>query len=146
MEKRELLHEGKAKRIYATDNSYYVVQEFKDTISAFDGAKKSVMAGKGEINNEISCYLFEYLNNYQIPTHFVQRLSATEMLVKKLEMIPIEVVMRNIAAGSLVKRYGIDEAKVLDYPIFELYLKDDERHDPMISESFTFALGHCTPE
>ena len=146
MEKKELLHEGKAKRIYATDDPNFVVQEFKDVISAFDGDKKSDMAGKGEFNNQISSFLFDYLRNYHIPNHFVQKISANEMLVKKLKMIPIEVVMRNIAAGSLVKRYGIKEATLLDYPIFELYLKDDSRHDPMISDSHAYAFGLCTPE
>jgi phosphoribosylaminoimidazole-succinocarboxamide synthase len=146
LERKELLHEGKAKRVYLTDDARYLLIEFKDEMTAFDGLKKGSFPRKGEFNNQTSAFLFEYLESYHIPTHFVQAVSANEMLVKKLNMIPMEVVMRNIATGSLVKRYGIEEGKVLDYPIFELYLKDDTRHDPMINETHAYAFGFCTPE
>jgi phosphoribosylaminoimidazole-succinocarboxamide synthase len=146
LERKELLHEGKTKRVFKTDNPRYVLMEFKDDITAGDGAKKSKFAGKGEINNRVSAYLFEYLESFHVPTHFVQSVSATEMLVRNLKMIPIEVVMRNIATGSLVKRYGVEDGKALTYPVFELFLKDDARHDPMINETHAFAFGLCTPE
>ncbi len=146
MEKRELLHEGKAKKVFLTDDPKYLLMEFKDDISAFDGEKKSSFERKGEFNNQISAYLFEYLENYNIPTQFVQVVSSHSMLVKNLEMIPIEVVMRNIAAGSLSKRYGTEEGSVLRYPVMELYLKDDSRHDPMMNETHAYAFDLCTPE
>jgi phosphoribosylaminoimidazole-succinocarboxamide synthase len=146
LEKKDLLHEGKAKRVYLTDDSHYLLLEFKDDITAFDGGKKASFARKGEFNCQTSAYLFEYLESYHIPTHFVQAVSNNEMLVKKLQMIPIEVVMRNIASGSLVKRYGVEDGITLKYPVFELYLKDDARHDPMINETHCFAFGMCTPE
>lgn len=146
MERKELLYEGKAKRIFLTDDPKYLLMEFKDDISAFDGAKKSAFERKGEFNNMISAYLFEYLENYNIPTQFVQMVSSNSMLVKNLKMIPVEVVLRNIAAGSLCKRYGTEEGVVLSYPILELYLKDDSRHDPMMNETHAYAFGLCTPE
>ena len=146
MEKRELLYEGKAKRIYLTSDEGLVIQEFKDDASAFDGQKKGTILNKGEINNDISSFLFEYLENYHIPTHFVEKLSATEMLVKRLDIIPIEIVMRNVAAGTLCTRYKIPEGTVMEYPVLEFYLKDDELHDPMINEYHAYAFGHATPE
>jgi len=146
LEKRELLHEGKAKRVFKTDNPRFLLMEFKDDISAFDGVKKAQLSRKGEFNNRVSTFLFEYLEGYSVPTHFVQSVSATEMLVKNLQMIPIEVVMRNISTGSLVKRYGYEEGKELSYPVFELFLKDDSRHDPMMNETHAYAFGIATPE
>jgi len=146
LEKRELLHEGKAKRVFNTDNPRFLLMEFKDDITAFDGEKKSKFLRKGEYSNRVSTFLFEYLEGYNVPTHFVQSVSATEMLVKNLKMIPIEVVMRNLSTGSLVKRYGWEEGKELSYPILELFLKDDARHDPMINETHAYAFRLCTPE
>jgi phosphoribosylaminoimidazole-succinocarboxamide synthase len=146
LEKKELLYEGKAKKVFLTDDPKYYLIEFKDDISAFDGDKKSRFQKKGEINNRISAFLFEYLENYNIPTQFVQIVSPESMLVKKLEMIPIEVVVRNISTGSLVRRYGYEDGKILDYPIVELFLKDDSRHDPMINETHAYAFGLCAPE
>ncbi len=146
MEKKELLYEGKAKRLYITEDPSILVQEFKDDASAFDGVKKSKIAGKGECNCSISTVLFEYLESYHISTHFVKRLSPTEMAVKKVDIIPVEVVMRNIATGSLVKRLPFKEGKNLNYPIFELYLKNDELGDPLINEYHAFALDLCKPE
>ncbi|MBC8277397.1 MAG: phosphoribosylaminoimidazolesuccinocarboxamide synthase [FCB group bacterium] len=146
MERLELLHEGKAKRVFKTDNPRYLLMEFKDDISAFDGDKKSEFTRKGEFNNRMSAHLFEYLESYHVPTHFVQSVSATEMLVKNLEMIPIEMVMRNISTGSLVKRYGYKDGVELTYPVMEQFLKDDSRHDPMINETHAYAFGLCTPD
>lgn len=146
MEKQELIHEGKAKRLYSTAESDLLVQEFKDDASAFDGSKKGSIARKGEINCSVSTILFEYLESYHISTHLVKRLSPTEQLIKKVEIIPVEVVMRNIATGSLVKRLPFEDAKQLDYPIFELYLKNDELGDPLINEYHAYALDLCKPE
>ncbi|MBU0518936.1 phosphoribosylaminoimidazolesuccinocarboxamide synthase [bacterium] len=146
MQKKELLYEGKAKRIFLTDMEDKLIQEFKDDATAFDGAKKGVIVKKGEINNAISAFLFEYLENYHIPTHFLEEISANQMLVRKLNIIPVEVVLRNVAAGSLCARYKIQEGTVMEYPILEYYLKSDELHDPMINEYHAYAFGHATPD
>ncbi|MDP8228201.1 MAG: phosphoribosylaminoimidazolesuccinocarboxamide synthase [Candidatus Electryoneaceae bacterium] len=146
MKKTELLSEGKAKRLYLTEDPTILVQEFKDDATAFDGSKKGVISGKGEYNCSISSVLFEYLGSYHVPTHFLRRLSPTEMLVKRLDMLPLEAVIRNIAAGSLVKRLGITEGEQLKHPIFELYLKDDELGDPLINEYHAYSLGLANPE
>lgn len=146
MEQKEMLYEGKAKKVYLTDDSRYLLLEFKDDLSAFDGAKKSKFERKGEINNQISAFLFEYLESFHISTQFVQAVSANSMLVKKLKMIPVEFVVRNIATGSLCKRYPVEDGKILDYPIQELFLKDDSRHDPLMNETHAYAFGLCTPD
>lgn len=146
MEKKELIYEGKAKKVYSTEDPTIVIQEFKDDATAFDGKKKAVIKGKGEFNCSISSILFEYLGSYHVPTHFLRRLSPTEMIVKKLNVFRIEAVMRNIAAGSLVKRYGIEEGTILKHPVFELYLKDDSKGDPLINEYHAYALDLAQPE
>lgn len=146
MIKKELLYEGKAKKVWATDDPTQVIVEFKDDATAFDGAKKGAIAGKGEYNCQISTVLFQYLESYQVPTHFIQRLSEREMLTKRVEIIQVEAVMRNIAAGSLVKRLAFPEGKTLDYPIFETYYKNDQLGDPLINEHHAFALGIAKPE
>lgn len=133
MKRLERLYEGKAKVIYSTDNPDMLIQYFKDEASAFDGKKKGVIRDKGIVNNKISSRLFQYLEDNGIATHFVKRLSDREMLVKRLEIIPVEVVMRNIAAGSLSKRMGIEEGTPLRIPILEHYYKSDELGDPMIN-------------
>jgi phosphoribosylaminoimidazole-succinocarboxamide synthase len=145
-QKKELLYEGKAKKLFLTNDDDKLIQEFKDDASAFDGAKKGTISNKGQINNDISSYLFEYLENYHIPTHFLDRLTAKEMLVRKLEIIPIEVALRNVAAGSLSARYKIPEGTVMEYPVLEYYLKNDELHDPMINEYHAYAFGYATPD
>jgi phosphoribosylaminoimidazole-succinocarboxamide synthase len=145
-QKKELLYEGKAKKLFLTNEEGKLIQEFKDDASAFDGAKKGTISNKGQINNDISSFLFEYLENYHIPTHFLDRLSAKEMLVRKLEIIPIEVVLRNVAAGTLSARYKISEGTPMEYPILEYYLKNDELHDPMINEYHAYAFGYATPD
>ena len=146
MEQKELLYEGKAKKVYLTDDSRYLLLEYKDDISAFDGDKKSKFEKKGEYVNQVSAFLFEYLESFHISTQFVQAVSANSMLVKKLDMIPIEFVVRNIATGSLCKRYPIEDGKILTYPVQELYLKDDSRHDPLMNETHAYAFGLCTPD
>ena len=146
MKKTELLSEGKAKRLYLTEDPTILVQEFKDDATAFDGSKKGVISGKGEYNCSISSVLFEYLGSYHVPTHFLRRLSPTEMLIKRLDMLPLEAVIRNIAAGSLVKRLGLTEGEQLNHPIFELYLKNDALGDPLINEYHAYSLGLAQPE
>ncbi|MFQ5676969.1 MAG: phosphoribosylaminoimidazolesuccinocarboxamide synthase [bacterium] len=144
--KKKKLYEGKAKIIYETDNEDIYIQEFKDDATAGDGAKKGKIKAKGVVNNQVSAHLFNYLENYHVPTHFIKTHSDRSMYVKKLEMIPVEVVMRNIATGSLVKKYGIAEGTELEQPILEYYLKDDEKHDPMINENHIVSFGHATAE
>ena len=144
--KGKLLNEGKAKKMYATNDPDRVIMHFKDDATAFDGDKKGTIKKKGEHNVAISTVLFKFLESYQIHTHFVQVLKPNEILVKKLEIIPVEVVMRNIAAGSLCKRYGIKEGELLTYPILELYLKDDSLHDPMINVDHACAFGYALPD
>lgn len=146
IKKKKKLYEGKAKIIYETDNEELLIQEFKDDASAFDGAKKGKIKAKGVVNNQVSGHMFTYLENYHIPTHFVSQYSDNAMVVHRLEMIPVEVVMRNLATGSLVKRYGVEEGKELDHPILEFYLKDDAKHDPMINEDHVVAFGHANEE
>ena len=137
------LYEGKAKIVYATDKEDVLIQEFKNDATAFDGKKKGKIKAKGAINNQISGHLFTYLENYHVPTHFLKIQSDTAMFIRKLEMIPVEVVMRNIATGSLVKRYGVKEGEELEYPILEYYLKDDSKHDPLINDDHILAFGHA---
>ncbi len=146
MQKVQLLHEGKAKKVYLTENSDLVIQEFKDDATAFNNKKKGTISNKGVVNNAISCKLFGYLGENGIATHFVEKLSDRDMLCKYLGIIMVEVVVRNIAAGSLVRRYGFEEGTKLEQPIIELYLKDDELDDPLMNESHAVALGLATFE
>lgn len=135
MKRQEKLYEGKAKIIYATDDPGLVIQYFKDDATAFDGIKKGTIVDKGVINNHVSTRIFKYLEDNGVKTHFVELLSDREMLVKKLQIIPVEVVFRNVAAGSLCKRLGVEEGKPLDPPTQEFFYKSDPLHDPMINES-----------
>lgn len=146
MTKQDLLYEGKAKKVWTTDDPNQVIVEYKDDATAFDGTKKGVIVGKGEINCAVSTVLFQYLESYQVKTHFIQRLSAREMLTKKVEIVGIEAVMRNIATGSLVKRLAFPEAQVLEYPVYETYLKNDSLGDPLINEHHAYALNIAKPE
>jgi len=132
MKKVKKLYEGKAKIVYETHEHDKLVLEFKDTASAFDGLKKEVIKGKGNLNAEISSVIFEILENQSIKTHYIKKLSDNEMLVWKAEPFPVEVVVRNLAAGSLVKRYGIKEGTPLEPPLVEFFMKSDELHDPMV--------------
>ncbi len=146
MTKQDLLYEGKAKKVWTTDDANQVIVEYKDDATAFDGTKKGTITGKGEINCAVSTILFQYLESYQVKTHFIQRLSAREMLTKKVEIIGIEAVMRNVATGSLVKRLAFPEAQVLEYPVYETYLKNDALGDPLINEHHAYALHLAKPE
>jgi phosphoribosylaminoimidazole-succinocarboxamide synthase len=146
MKKGTQLYEGKAKKVFLTDDNDLVIQEFKDDATAFNNKKKGTIADKGVVNNAISCKLFTMLEEHGIRTHLVEKLSDREMLCRHLDIIKVEVVARNIAAGSLVKRYGFGEGTVLENPIIELYLKDDDLDDPLMNESHAVALGVATFE
>jgi phosphoribosylaminoimidazole-succinocarboxamide synthase len=140
MEKSGLLYEGKAKRIYATDQEMVVRVEYKDSATAFNGEKKSEITGKGVLNNEISSLIFTLLKSKGINSHFIQRLSETEQLVQKVTIIPLEVVVRNVIAGSLSKRLGMEEGTGLKEPIVEFYFKNDELGDPLVNEDHILTL------
>jgi phosphoribosylaminoimidazole-succinocarboxamide synthase len=140
--KKDLIYEGKAKKIYSIEgDDDLVIQDFKDDATAFNGLKKDQISHKGEVNNYVTSTIFEYLGNNGIPTHFIKKLSETEMLVKKVSIIKAEVVCRNIAAGSMVKKLGFDEGRELEKPIIEFYLKSDELGDPLFTEQHILALN-----
>lgn len=146
MNKGQLLYEGKAKRLYATEDSNILFVEYKDSATAFNGEKKEEIAGKGVLNNRITTLIFEKLQSYGIASHFVKRISDHEQLVRKVDIIPIELVVRNIAAGSLAKRLGLEEGTPLKRPIVEYYYKNDDLGDPHISTEHIDVLGIATPE
>ncbi len=146
MKKTTLLYEGKAKKVFLTEDSNLVIQEFKDDATAFNNKKKGTIAEKGIVNNAVSCKLFAMLEEKGIRTHLVEKLSDRDMLCRRLDIIKVEVVVRNIAAGSLVKRYGFVEGTVLERPIVEFYLKDDDLDDPLMNESHAVALGVASPD
>ncbi len=144
VKKLELLYEGKAKKVYKTDDPTLAWLEYKDDATAFNGEKKGTIMGKGELNNKISAIFFEFLAQNGVPSHFVELKSDTEQVVKILKIVPVEVVMRNIAAGSLAKRLGLPEGTVLSSPVLEWYYKDDALGDPMINDYHIAALGLAT--
>ena len=146
MKKGEFLYEGKAKKIYRTDDPGLYLVEFKDDATAFDGVKKDSLADKGILNNRLSAIFFELLEEKGVETHFEKTVSEREMLVKSLEIIPVEVIVRNIAAGSLSKRLGIPEGTVMKKTVLEFSLKDDELHDPMINHYHIYAMDLAAPE
>lgn len=146
MEKQEMMYEGKAKKIYKTENKDVVIVEYKDDATAFNGLKKETLTSKGILNNKIATHFFELLEKNGVPTHFIERTDDRHMVVKTLEIIPIEVVVRNIAAGSLAKRVGMEEGTVLPRTIIEFYYKDDELGDPMINNDHVDIMGLCTKE
>jgi phosphoribosylaminoimidazole-succinocarboxamide synthase len=140
------LYEGKAKILYKTDDPDLLWQFFKDDATAFDGIKKGTIIGKGVANNTISANLFTLLKEHGIDTHFVEKISDNEMLVKKVEIIMVEVVVRNISTGNLCRRYGLAEGVVFEKPIVELYYKKDELHDPLMNDDHVFVLGLANAE
>ena len=147
MEKLEKLYEGKAKILYKTSDPDLLIQYFKDDASAFDGKKKGTIVDKGVMNNHMSSRIFEYLEENGVKTHFVKNLNDREMLVKNLDIIPVEVVLRNVAAGSLCKRLGIEEGRVFEeQPILEFFYKSDPLGDPMINECHVDIFGWATKE
>ncbi len=146
MEKREKLYEGKAKILYATDDPDLLIQHFTDNATAFNGKKKGIIKNKGIINNKMTAKIFKMLEDKGIPTHFVEVLNDREMVVKKLDIIMVELVVRNIAAGSLAKRLGIEVGTEMPFPIVEFYYKSDELNDPMINDWHIKYLNLATPE
>ena len=146
MEKRQELYRGKAKTVYATDDPDLLWLTFRNDTSAFDGEKKAQLERKGEVNNKINAFIMGKLEAAEIRTHFVQRISDTESLVRKLTMIPVECVVRNVVAGSMSKRLGIPEGKVLPAPVFEFFYKSDALHDPMVNDAHIEVLGWATKE
>lgn len=141
MEKREELYRGKAKSVFATDDPEHLVMLFRDDTSAFDGKKREQLERKGPVNNRFNAFVMEKLAAAGVPTHFVRRLDDRETLVKRLAMLPLECVVRNLAAGSLCRRYGIEEGRVLTPPTFEFFLKSDALGDPMVNEYHIRSLG-----
>jgi len=137
----ELMYEGKGKQLYASETDGELIQLFKDDATAFDGIKHDVIAGKGELNCAISSFVFEKLHAAGVATHYVCREGAVEMRVKELDMMPVEVVVRNVAAGSICKRLGLEEGIALPYPLTELFYKSDELHDPMINTEHAEMFG-----
>jgi phosphoribosylaminoimidazole-succinocarboxamide synthase len=145
MEKREELYAGKAKSVFKTDDPDYMVLEFRNDTSAFDGKKVEQLDRKGMVNNKFNAFIMQKLAEADIPTHFEKLLSDTECLVKRLDMMPVECVVRNLAAGSLVRRLGVEEGQELNPPTFELFLKNDALGDPMVNESLVETFGWAEP-
>ena len=146
MNKGKKLYEGKAKIIYSTNDKYLVIQHFKDDATAFNNLKKSKVEGKGVLNNRISEYLLSSLSQCGIKTHFIKRLNMREQLIRRAEIIPIEFIVRNVASGSLTKRLGIPEGTVLEKPLLEYCLKNDELQDPIVSKEHIFNFDWATKE
>ena len=146
MEKKEQLYEGKAKKVFATEDPQLLIVQYKDDATAFNGLKKGTIVGKGIINNQMSNRLMALLESEGVPTHFVQELSQRETLVKKVSIVPLEVIVRNIAAGSFSKRYGVEEGVVFDQPTIEFSYKNDALGDPLLNTKHALALKVATPE
>ena len=146
MEKKEQLYEGKAKKVFATEDPQLLIVSYKDDATAFNGLKKGTISGKGVINNRMSNYLMSLLEKDGVPTHFVEELSERETLVKKVSIVPLEVIVRNIAAGSFAKRYGLEEGRAFAQPSVEFSYKNDALGDPLMADSHVFALGLASQE
>ena len=146
MEKTVQLYEGKAKKVFATENSDLVIVSYKDDATAFDGTKRGTILGKGVVNNRMSNHLMRMLEEKGIPTHYVEELNDRETVVKKVSIVPLEVIIRNISAGSFAKRYGVEEGIVFDEPTIEFSYKNDALHDPLINAYHALALKLATKE
>ncbi len=146
MNKMNQLYEGKAKKVFATEDPEMVIVSYKDDATALDGLKKGTIAGKGSINNRMSNYLMQLLENKGVKTHFVEQLNDRETVVKKVSIVPLEVIIRNISAGSFAKRYGVEEGIVFEKPTIEFSYKNDDLHDPLINSYHALALGLATEE
>lgn len=146
MEKKEQLYEGKAKKVFATDDANLVIVDYKDDATAFNGEKKGTITGKGVINNVMSNHMFQLLEQQGVPTHFVEQLSERETLVKKVSIVPLEVIIRNISAGSFATRFGVEEGIVFDEPTIEFSYKNDELGDPLMNAYHAIALKAATRE
>jgi phosphoribosylaminoimidazole-succinocarboxamide synthase len=145
MKETKLLYEGKAKKVWATEDPDLVIVDYKDDATAFNGLKKGTISGKGVINNKVSNHMFKILENEGIPTHYVEQLSDRKTVVKKVSIVPLEVIVRNIAAGSLAKRLGLDEGVVMKKTVLEFCYKDDALGDPMVNEYHILAMEYATP-
>ena len=146
MKKLEQIYEGKAKKVYATDDPQLVIVDYKDDATALDGLKKGTIVGKGVINNQMTNRLMAKMEKAGIPTHFVKELSERETLVKKVSIVPLEVIIRNISAGHFASRYGVEEGIVFDQPTIEFSYKNDDLHDPLLNEYHALALKLATRE
>ena len=146
MEKKEQLYEGKAKKVFATENPDYCIVSYKDDATAFNGLKKGTILGKGAINNRVTNYLMKMLEKEGIPTHFVEELNDRETVVKRVKIIPLEVIVRNVAAGSLAKRLGLEEGVRMGRTVLEFCYKDDALGDPMVNDYHILAMGFATEE
>ena len=144
--KKEQLYEGKAKKVYATNDPNLVIVDYKDDATAFNGEKKGTIAGKGVINNKMTNFMFRMLEKEGVPTHLVEEISDRETIVKKVSIVPLEVIIRNVAAGSFSKRMGVEEGKQLLCPILEFSYKNDDLGDPFINDYYALALGIATKE
>lgn len=146
MQKLEQMYEGKAKKVFATDDPNLVIVDYKDDATAFNGEKKGTITGKGVINNKMTNHLMKKLEAAGVPTHFVEQLSDRETVVKKVSIVPLEVIIRNVSAGSFAKRYGVEEGIVFDSPTIEFSYKNDDLGDPLINDYHALALKLATPE
>ncbi len=146
MEKKELLYEGKAKKVYTTDDPDVLIVDYKDDATAFNGLKKGTIVGKGVVNNRMTNLVFQKLESAGVPTHFVEELSDRETAVKKVEIVPLEVIIRNVAAGSFSKRLGVEEGTKFAAPTIEFSYKNDDLGDPLINDYFAIALNLATRE
>ena len=146
MKKMEQLYEGKAKKVFKTDDENLYIVDYKDDATAFNGLKKGQIAGKGVVNNKMSNFLMQIMEKNGIPTHFVEEISDRETVVKRVEIVPLEVIIRNIAAGSFSKRFGVEEGKKLNCTTLEYCLKNDDLGDPMINDYQIIAIGAATKE
>lgn len=144
--KKEQLYEGKAKKVYATNDPDLVIVDYKDDATAFNGEKKGTISGKGVINNKMTNFMFKMLEKEGVPTHLVEEISDRETIVKKVSIVPLEVIIRNVAAGSFSKRMGVEEGKQLLCPILEFSYKNDDLGDPFINDYYALALGIATQE
>ena len=146
MQKLEQIYEGKAKKVYATDDPNLVIVDYKDDATALDGLKKGTIVGKGVINNQMTNFLMQQLEKDGVPTHFVEELNERETAVKKVSIVPLEVIIRNISAGHFASRYGVEEGIVFDQPTIEFSYKNDDLHDPLLNEYHALALNLATRE
>ncbi len=146
MEKREQIYEGKAKKVYATDDPDYCIVSYKDDATAFNGLKKGTITGKGSINNRVTNHLMSLIEKTGIPTHYVRELNDRETVVRRVQIIPLEVIVRNLAAGSMAKRLGLEEGLELKKPVLEFSYKDDGLGDPMVNDDHILALSYATEE
>lgn len=146
MNKTNQLYEGKAKKVYATDDERYVIVSYKDDATALDGLKKGTITGKGAINNRMSNFLMKKLEQEGVPTHFVEELSDRETVVKKVSIVPLEVIIRNVSAGSFSKKYGVEEGIIFERPTIEFSYKNDDLHDPLLNTYHAIALKLATPD